>query len=105
VSWRNEHVVFDSLDSFIPDWLKGLQARAVHLVCAGTFSFLAYLMTTRAQRFAEYGDTTVHLQLSISPIAWMMSALLLLTGLVHLVFVFHPPPVVSHQVDREGTQA
>jgi TRAP-type C4-dicarboxylate transport system permease small subunit len=105
VSWRNEHVVFDSLDSFIPDWLKGLQARAVHLVCAGTFSFLAYLMTTRAQRFAEYGDTTVHLQLSISPIAWMMSALLLLTGLVHLFFVFHPPPVVSHQVDREGTQA
>lgn len=105
VSWRNEHVVFDSLDAYIPDWLKGLQARAVHLVCAGTFTFLAYLMTHRAQRFAEYGDTTVHLQLSISPIAWLMSALLLVTGLVHLVFVLYPPRVVSHLVDSEGVKA
>lgn len=99
VSWRNEHVVFDSLDAYIPHWLKSAQARAVHLVCAGTFAFLAYLMTMRAQRFAEYGDTTVHLQLSISPIAWLMSALLLITGLVHLVLVFNPPRMVSHMND------
>jgi TRAP-type transport system small permease protein len=105
VSWRHEHVVFDSLDAYIPEWLKGLQARAVHLVCAGSFVFLAYLMTTRAQRFAEYGDTTVHLQLSISPVAWLMAALLLATGLVHLVFVFHPPRLVSHLQDNEGAKA
>jgi TRAP-type transport system small permease protein len=105
VSWRSEHVVFDSLDAYIPGWLKGLQARAVHLVCASTFAFLAYLMTTRAERFAEYGDTTVHLQLSISPVAWLMACLLLVTGLVHLLFVFHPPRPVSHLVDGEGAQA
>jgi TRAP-type transport system small permease protein len=105
VSWRNEHVVFDSLDAYIPQWLKGVQARAVHLVCAGTFAFLAYLMTTRAQRFAEYGDTTVHLQLSISPIAWLMSALLLITGLVHLFFVFNPPRMVSHLIDSDGAKS
>lgn len=101
VSWRNEHVVFDSLDSFLPDWVRGIQARVVHLVCAGTFGFLAYLMTTRAERLAEYGDTTVHLQLTIAPVAWMMAAMLALTALVHLLFVFvlvpmpsphHPPP-------------
>lgn len=105
VSWRSEHVVFDSLDAYIPDWLKGIQARLVHLVCGATFVFLAYLMTTRAQRFAEYGDTTVHLQLSISPVAWMMAALLLLTGLVHLVFVLYPPRMVSHLVPTEGERA
>jgi TRAP-type transport system small permease protein len=105
VSWRNEHVVFDSLDAYIPELFKDMQTRIVHLVCAGTFSFLAYLMTTRAQRFAEYGDTTVHLQLSISPIAWLMSALLLITGLVHLVFVFNPPRVVSHLAGSEGVKA
>ncbi len=104
VSWRSEHVVFDSLDAYIPQWLKGVQARAVHLICAGTFAFLAYLMTTRAQRFAEYGDTTVHLQLSISPIAWLMSALLLITGLVHLLFVFNPPRMVSHLINSDGAQ-
>ena len=90
VSWRGEHVVFDSLDPFIPSWLKNFQLRLVHLVSAGAFGFLAYLMMTRAQRFAEYGDTTVHLQLSIAPVAWVMAGLLLITALVHLLFVLNP---------------
>jgi TRAP-type transport system small permease protein len=96
VSFRSEHVVFDSLDAFIPDWLKGLQARLVHLVCAGVFGFLARLMVMRAERFAEYGDTTVHLQLSIAPVAWLMAGLLLLTALVHGLFVLAPPKPVGH---------
>ncbi|MGE0098660.1 MAG: TRAP transporter small permease [Hydrogenophaga sp.] len=106
VSWRNEHVVFDSLDGFIPDWLRSIQIRLVNLVCAGVFGFLAYLMTTRAVRFEEYGDTTVYLQLAIAPVAWMMALFLLLTALVHLLFVFvvvpvptphHPPAVVGER--------
>lgn len=96
VSWRNEHVVFDSLDAVVPAWLKGFQARMVHLICASTFLMLAWLMSTRAQRFAEYGDTTVHLQLAISPVAWLMAALLLLTGLVHAFFVLRPPVPAGH---------
>ncbi|WP_332742309.1 TRAP transporter small permease [Hydrogenophaga sp.] len=96
VSWRGEHVVFDSLDHLIPDWLRGIQARVVHLICAVTFGFLGRLMLMRAERFAEYGDTTVHLQLSIAPVAWLMAGLLVLTGLVHLLFVFVKAPVPEH---------
>lgn len=104
VSWRSEHVVFDSFDAFIPDWLRAIQQRVVNLVCAAAFGFLAYLMTTRAERFAEYGDITVHLQLPIAPVAWMMAIFLFLTALVHLLFVFvvvpvpsphHPPPATT----------
>ena len=73
VSWRSEHVVFDTLDSLIPDWLRDIQARVVHLICAVTFGFLGRLMLMRAERFAEYGDTTVHLQLSIAPVAWLLA--------------------------------
>ena len=90
VSWRNEHVVFDSLDSYIPDWLRGIQARVVHLVCAGAFAFLGRLMGMRAERFEEYGDTTVHLQMAIAPVAWLMAGLLVVTALIHLIFVFVP---------------
>jgi TRAP-type C4-dicarboxylate transport system permease small subunit len=96
VSWRGEHVVFDTLDSVIPDWLRDIQARVVHLVCAATFGFLGRLMLMRADRFAEYGDTTVHLQLSIAPVAWLMAGLLVLTGLVHLLFVFVKAPAPEH---------
>ena len=92
VSWRGEHVVFDSFDHLIPLWLKDLQNRLVELLSALTFAGLAWLMTQRAERFMEYGDTTVYLQVSIAPVAWLMAALLLLTALVHLLFVFLPVP-------------
>ena len=109
VSWRSEHVVFDSLDAFLPDWVRSIQARLVNLICAGGFGFLAYLMSTRADRFAEYGDTTVYLQVSIAPVAWMMALFLAITAAVHLLFVFvvvpvpsphHPPPA-----DLEGASS
>lgn len=96
VSWRSEHVVFDSLDGLIPDWLKSVQARIVHLISAGVFGFLGYLMNTRAERFAEYGDITTHLQLSIAPVAWLMAGLLGVSALVHLYFVFSPPSTNGH---------
>lgn len=90
VSWRGEHVVFDSLDHLIPPLLKDIQNRLVELVCAITFAGLAWLLMQRAQRFAEYGDTTVYLQFSIAPVAWLMAGLLVITSLVHLLFVFAP---------------
>lgn len=92
VSFGGEHVVFDSLDHLIPRWLKRIQNRVIEAVNAFTFGGLAWLMSQRAERFAEYGDTTVYLQFSIAPVAWLMAALLVLTALVHLVFVFIPPP-------------
>lgn len=96
VSWRGEHVVFDSFDHLMPAWLKDLQNRLVELLSGLTFAGLAWLMTQRAERFTEYGDTTVYLQVSIAPVAWLMAALLLLTALVHLLFVFFPVPDPSH---------
>ncbi len=90
VSVHNEHVVFDSIDAWVPDWLQSIQQRLVNLVSAAVFAFLGYLMMTRAKRFEEYGDTTVYLQFSIAPVAWLMAFLLVLTGLVHLFFVFAP---------------
>lgn len=90
VSWRHEHVVFDSLDALVPEGLKRLQARLVHLVACGLFALLAWLLTQRATRFAEYSEVTVHLQLPMAPVAWVMAALLALTALVHLVLVFDP---------------
>jgi len=87
VSWRNEHVVFDSLDAIVPDWLKGIQARLIHLICAGVFGYLGRLMVLRAERFSEYGDTTAYLLLPVAPVAYLMAALLALTGLAHLVLM------------------
>lgn len=85
VSARGEHVVFDSFDDWFPAWLHRLRLRVVHLVCAATFGVMSWLLTVRAERFTEYGEMTVHLQLPIAPVAWLMAVLLALTALVHLL--------------------
>ncbi len=104
VSWRSEHVVFDTLDAVIPQAFKRFQARVVHLVCALTFGLMARLLLMRAERFAEYGDITVYLQLPLAPVAWTMAGLLFLTALIHGLFVF-APPMLEHPADAEGARA
>jgi len=93
VSWRNEHVTFDSFDAFLPNWLRNVQARLVDLLCGAVFAFLAYLMVMRGERFREYGDTTAYLLLPVAPVAYLMAALLLLTAVTHFVraIVKYPP--------------
>lgn len=105
VSWRSEHVVFDSLDPWIPSWLKGLQARLVHLVCTGAFGAMAWLLMQRAERFAEYGDITVHLQLPLSPVASLMAWLLMATAVVHLIYTILPPTPALHTEPAQESQA
>ncbi|GAB3192483.1 TRAP transporter small permease [Hydrogenophaga aquatica] len=103
VSWRNEHVVFDSLDALIPRAFKGIQHRLVHLVSSVVFAFLAHLLVKRGDRFADYGDVTSHLQLPMAPVAYLMAAMLLVTALVHLFFVFVlPPSVQAHHAHAGG---
>ncbi len=96
VSWRDEHVVFDSLDGFVSKGLKVLQARLVHALSAGFFVFLAKVMVQRGDRFSEYGEVTAHLQLSMAPVAYLMAVLLVYTALVHMYFVFYPPVQTIH---------
>lgn len=91
VSWRGEHVVFDTFDRFVSPGWRNVQLRLVHLVCGGVFGLMAWLLVQRGQRFAEYGETTVHLQMAMAPVAWLMAALLALTALMHLVLVFRAP--------------
>ena len=57
---------------------------------------MAWLLTLRAERFAEYGEVTVHLQWPMAPVAWVMAVLLALTAVVHLAFVVSPPPTAPH---------
>jgi TRAP-type C4-dicarboxylate transport system permease small subunit len=53
VSWRGEHVVFDTFDGFIPKPLQRVQVRLVHVFSAFVFVGLAYLMTIKAMRFCQ----------------------------------------------------
>ena len=101
VSMRGEHVVFDSLDSYLPQSVRVLQQAAVHLLCAVLLLGLAALMWNTAADFAQSGETTAQLKLSKAPFVYGMSVLCGLTGLVHLSRVL--APAKNHGEPPEGS--
>jgi TRAP-type C4-dicarboxylate transport system permease small subunit len=90
VSLRGEHVVFDSLDPWLPRAVRRVQGIVVDLLVAALLFGMAALMWTKAGQMASYGDTTAQLKLAQSPFVYLMSALLGLTALVHLLLAFAP---------------
>lgn len=92
VSMQGEHVVFDSLDRFLPPWLLKLQRVVVELLCMAALLGVAWLMWTKAGQMTEYGDTTAQLHWPLGPFVYAMSALCAVTGLVHGILIWQPVP-------------
>ncbi|MCD6078607.1 MAG: Tripartite ATP-independent periplasmic transporter, DctQ component [Ramlibacter sp.] len=91
VSRRGEHVEFDSLDPYLPMWLRRLQQVAVQLVCAAALLGLGWLMWQSGAEFGQTGETTAQLKIAKAPFVYGMGLLCALTGLVHVVLVFQKP--------------
>lgn len=90
VSQRSEHVVFDSLDSYLPASVRRAQVIIVHLLIGAAMLALGYLMFKTGQQFAINGDTTAQLKIDKSPFIYGMGLLCAVTGLVHLGFIISP---------------
>lgn len=87
VSLRGEHVLFDSLDPYLPGWVRGLQAVLVHAISAALLIGLGVLMWRTAGDFAAAGETTAQLKLSKAPFIYGMALLCAATGLIHLALM------------------
>ena len=91
VSERGEHVEFDSLDPYLPLWLRRIQAIVVHLLCAAVLLALGRLMWRTGGQFMETGETTAQLRLLKAPFIYGMAVLCAITGVVHLALLRQPP--------------
>ncbi|WBY01372.1 TRAP transporter small permease [Ramlibacter tataouinensis] len=91
VSERGEHVEFDSLDPYLPGWLRRLQAVVVHLLCAAALLALGWLMWRTGNQFLASGETTAQLQVLKAPFLYGMSVLCAITGAVHLWLMGQEP--------------
>ncbi len=98
VSLRGEHVLFDSLDPYLPAWVRRLQGVIVHGASAALLVGLGLLMWQTAGSFAEAGETTAQLKLSKAPFIYGMAVLCATTGLIHLVLLARPAPVPEGEV-------
>ena len=90
MSLRGEHVVFDSLDPYLPDAVRLVQRVLVHLLCGAALMGLGVLMWQTGGNFLESGETTAQLKILKAPFIYGMSVLCMLTGLVHLAFTIRP---------------
>jgi len=102
VSLAGEHVVFDSLDPWMPAAVRRVQGVVIDLLCAAGLIGLAWLMWGMAGQMAGYGETTAQLQLPKAPFVYGIGVLCALTGLVHVLLVL--APVAHHHVGVDGEE-
>lgn len=90
VSQKREHIVVDTLEPFMPAALIRVLDVLADVVCAVVLFGLGYMIYGRAVRVAEYGDTTNVLKLPLAPVAYLMSAMILVAGCIHLWHAVSP---------------
>jgi TRAP-type C4-dicarboxylate transport system permease small subunit len=99
VSERGEHVEFDSLDPYLPQWVRRIQAVVVHVLCAVVLLGLGWLMWRSGGQFLESGETTAQLKILKAPFLYGMGVLCAATGVIHLFLLAQPP---MDKVEGEG---
>lgn len=95
VSLRGEHVLFDSLDRYLPVAVRRAQGIVVHFLIGAALIALGYLMFKTGQQFAINGDNTAQLKIEKAPFLYGMAVLCAITGLVHFGLIISPAPELA----------
>lgn len=90
VSHADEHVTMDFIDRLLGNRARDIWVRFMHAVCAAIMFFIAWQTWIKAGKIAGYGDTTDVLRILVGPFVYFMTAMVALTGAVHLFKVFVP---------------
>jgi len=90
VSHADEHVTMDFIDRLLGARGRDLWIRAMHAVCAAIMFFIAWQTWIKAGKISAYGDTTDVLRVAVGPFVYFMTAMVALTGGVHVFKIFAP---------------
>ena len=90
VSLRGEHVVFDSLDHYLPEAVRKVQRALMQLVCGAVLLALGWLMWQTGGQYLETGETTAQLKILKAPFIYGMALLCAVAGVIHLGMAFRP---------------
>lgn len=84
VSHADEHVTMDFVDRLLSGRARAWLSRTVHLLVSAMFFFMAWQISIRAARVADYGDATDVLRIEYGPFVYFSAAMIALAGLIHL---------------------
>src|SRR3982750_1433367 len=102
VSHADEHVTMDFIDRLLGTRGRDLWIRAMHAICAAIMFFIAWQTWIKAGKIGGYGDTTDVLRIPVGPFVYFMTAMVALTGGVHLFKVFVPGAARAAQATPWG---
>jgi TRAP-type transport system small permease protein len=97
-SLRSEHVIFDLLDNFIPNFLSRYQHGLANFICAILLLGGTWLVWGRASRTVDQGDMTAQLQIPLAPFYYGTALMLLVTAMVHVFLAFQAPMVDQGEI-------
>ena len=88
VAFSGEHVLFDSMDRWLPRWLLRTQVMLMERLGAAALAGLSWLMWDMGTQMSSYGDTTAQLKLPLGVFVRLMSVLLALAAFAHVFVMF-----------------
>ena len=97
VSRADEHVTMDFVDRLLGPRGRDIWIRAMHAICAAIMFFIAWQTWIKAGKISGYGDTTDVLRVAVGPFVYFMTAMVALTGAVHVFKIFAPGPARASQ--------
>lgn len=105
VAMNGEHVVFDSLDRWLPPAVQRAQQALMELLSASVMTGLAWLMWGKAGDLLSYGETTSQLKMPLGVFVYLMSVLLVLAAVAHVIVLLSPVPVHHVGTPQDGNAA
>ena len=93
VSEARQHIVIDTLEGFMSRMVKRVLDAMANATCAITMFAMAWMFyAKRVTRVAEAGDTTSVLKIELTPVAYFLLVMIVMTGVIHIALMFVPPP-------------
>jgi TRAP-type transport system small permease protein len=102
-SRRGEHVTMDFIDALLSLRVRARLIRTMEFIVGLIVLGLAWQIWLKANKIANYGDTTDVLKWPIAPFVYFMTVMVAITGLVHLgraVAQADPPVAAAFDPDK-----
>ena len=100
VSRNNEHIVVDVFDRWMSPAMRRALDVIAHLLAGLTLLGMTWLLVRKALRIVENGDVTSTLKVGLAPFAYLMSALVFATAIIHVSHAIFRPE--TREKDEEG---
>jgi TRAP-type C4-dicarboxylate transport system permease small subunit len=91
VSRKDEHVTVDLVEHALSTGVRKALRIIADLVCGAALLGMCWLMWRKAGEVVGYGDVTAALRVVLWPFVYFMSALALVTALIHFSKAFRRP--------------